>query len=551
MSPLRRDVPPTSIHDPLPRTAVPRDRGKATGPAKRASARPGGSRWVVVGLCLLFGLSTLSASLVVTPAGTAASPVHVTGSRTALDFHASFPGRFFPSPQPSPYCNFGNGSVPFILLCYTPEDLKVAYDYPSYLNGAGQTIVIVDAFGYPRVQADLNTFDAEFGLPSTQVQVVCQGGVCPVFNASDPDQIGWSEEISEDVQTVHSLASGAHIVLFVATTDDDLTLEQAVLSAVEMFPHSIISQSWGDPELDMLQGTCFLDTDNPAGDCSAAYVQDVLATGEKAYRLAAAEGTTVFASAGDWGADNSGLCYAFPSPCGFTAANPIYPSSSPWVTAVGGTEGNPYYNGTAPANCGSSSVCSLGLVKFLNTPSCQLNDLTPTSPVACVPVGYGGEQVWNEPQYGLATGGAPSRIFGTPWYQSGLGLTARSTPDVSADAAASGGGYNYWSAVPSEAGWMDSVGTSFGSPIWSTIAALADQFAAEFHHGPIGFINPALYEIGENPWLSAAAFHDVTVGNNTVAGSTVGFSAGPGWDDATGWGTPNVANLIPLLVWLS
>jgi subtilase family serine protease len=318
-----------------------------------------------------------------------------------------------------------------------------------------------------------------------------------------------------------------------------------------MFPHSIISQSWGDPELDLLQGTCFDDTDNPAGHCTSAYVQDVLATGERAYRLAAEDGTTVFASAGDWGADNSGLCYAFPSPCGFTTANPIYPSSSPWVTAVGGTQGNPYFNGSSPAACGTAPTCSLGLVKFLNTPSCQLGNLTPTGAASCVPVGYGGEQVWNEPQYGLATGGAPSQLFSTPWYQVGLGLHSRTTPDVSADAAASGGGLNYWSAIPSEAGWLDSVGTSFGSPIWSTIAALADQLAAQHHGGTIGFINPALYLIGEIPWLYSLAFHDITGGNNAVAGSSVGFSAGSGWDDATGWGTPNVANLVPLLALLA
>jgi len=508
-------------------------------------------RTLVLGTCLILGLSMLSAGLVAPPAGASPLSTHQTAPRSAVGFHARFLGPDPPSAQPSPYCNFGNATAPFILLCYTPQDLKVAYDYPTNLNGSGQTVVIVDAFGYPTVQADLNTFDAAFGLPATTVQIVCQGGVCPAFNPSDPDQVGWSQEISEDVQTVHSLAPGAHIVLFVATTDDDLTMERAVLSAVQMFPHSIISQSWGDPELDMIHGTCFLDTDNPSGDCSLAYVQQVLATGEQAYRLAAAEGTTVFASAGDWGADNSGLCYAFPSPCGFTSANPIYPSSSPWVTAVGGTMGDPYYNGSAPARCGTSVTCSLGLVKFLNTPSCQLGDLMPTGPVQCTPIGYGGEQVWNEPQYALATGGAPSLYFSTPAYQSGLGLHARATPDVSADAAASGGGYNYWSAVPSEAGWLDSVGTSFGSPIWSTIAALADQYAAQLHRGSIGFINPALYEIGEIPALYSRAFHDITVGNNTEPGSTVGFSAGPGWDDASGWGTPNVANLVPLLAILA
>lgn len=477
--------------------------------------------------------------------------VHGIGSRTALGLETEYLGKTLASDQPSPYCNFGSATSPFIILCYTPADLKSAYNFPTNLDGSGQTIVVVDAFGYPEVQSDLDTFDAMFGLPNTHLQIVCQGGVCPVFNPNDPDQVGWSGEIAEDVETAHSLAPGAHIVLYLATSDDDLTLEEAVLSAVEMFPHSIISQSWGDPELDMLDGTCFDVTDNPSGDCSPAYVQETLAVGEEAYERAAAEGTTVFAAAGDWGADNSALCGDFPSPCEFTSANPLYPASSPWVTSVGGTMGDPYYEGTSIASCGSSTVCSVGLVQFLNTPACQLNELVPTAPVACTPAGYGGEQVWNEPGFGLATGGAPSLIFPVPWYQSGLGLPSRTTPDVSADAAVSGGGYVYTSAVASEAGWSVATGTSMGSPQWSAIAALADQYAAEHHRGTIGFINPALYLIGEIPLLYHLAFHDITVGNNAVAGSTIGYSAGPGWDDATGWGTPNVANLVPLLALLA
>jgi subtilase family serine protease len=501
---------------------------------------------VSVGIAMLVLCS--SAGFVALSGDVLPSPSHSTGSKTALDLDTLYLGRTLASGQPSPYCNFGNKSSPLILLCYTPADLKVAYNFPVNLDGSGQTVVIVDAFGYPEAQADLNTFDAMFGLPYTKIQIVCQAGVCPVFDPNDPDQVGWSNEIAEDVQSVHSLAPGAHIVLFVAANDEDLTLEKAVLSAVQLFPHSIVSQSWGDPELDMLDGTCFDDTDHPSGDCSPAYVQETLAIGEQAYRLAAAEGTTVFAAAGDWGADNSGLCDAFPSPCGFTSANPIYPSSSPWVTAVGGTQGDPYYEGTTIPHCGTATVCSLGLVTFWNTPSCQLNSLIPRSLAACTAVGYGGEQAWNEPEFDLASGGAPSLIFATPWYQSGLGLPSRATPDVSADAAASGAGYMYSSAVASQAGWSLAVGTSFGSPEWSSIAALADQFAAEHHRGTIGFINPTLYLIGEIPLLYHLAFHDITAGNNTVSGSAVGFDARSGWDDASGWGTPNVANLVPLLV---
>jgi subtilase family serine protease len=472
--------------------------------------------------------------LLISPALVATTSV-VTGnssstSKATFDLTAVFDSRYRPSPQPSPYCNIGSATGPFVIMCYTPQDVKTAYNYPSHLDGSGQTIVIVDAFGSPTVQSDLDTFDQAFGLPSTTIQIACENNSCPVFNSSNADQVGWTQEIALDTQYAHAMAPGAHIVLFVATSDDDLVLEQAVQQAVNMFPHSIISQSFGDPELDLLTAP-------------ATYVHAVLTTGEAAYEQAAREGITVFASAGDWGADNS--------PFGFTSASPGYPSSSPWVTAVGGTMGNPYYLGAIPSCTGRT--CSTGLVAFLNTPSCQLNTPTPTATASCTPVGYGGEQVWNEPAFGLATGGAPSLIFRVPFYQHDLRLTARTTPDVSYNAPIDGGVIGYWSVIPSAAGFYIFGGTSAGSPQWSAIAALADQLATMHHRGTIGFINPALYSIGNNRRQYQEDFHDITVGNNIVAGSpnNVGFYAHLGWDDASGWGTPNVANLVPDLVGLS
>jgi subtilase family serine protease len=363
--------------------------------------------------------------------------------------------------------------------------------------------------------------------------------------------VSWTGEIALDTQYAHAMAPGAHIVLFVATSDDDLTLERAAQQAITMFPHSIISQSFGDPELDLIQHTYFLTTDTPSGHCNSAYVRQTLATGEAAYRQAAQEGTTVFASAGDWGADNYGVWTSYPvfHPCKFTSENPAYPSSSSWVTAVGGTQGNPYYLGAIPSCTGA--VCSTGLVSFLNNKGCQLNKQTPASSAACTPVGYGGEQVWNEPAFDAATGGAPSLFFQTPFYQLGLGLSMRATPDVSYNAAVDGGVIVYWSAGGTQPGnYYIFGGTSAGSPQWSAIAALADQYAAMHHSGTIGFINPALYAIGHIPALYQRDFHDITVGNNIILGSpkNVGDSAHHGWDDASGWGAPNVANLIPDLV---
>lgn len=72
--------------------------------------------------------------------------------------------------------------------------------------------------------------------------------------------------------------------------------------------------------------------------------------------------------------------------------------------------------------------------------------------------------------------------------------------------------------------------------MWAAIVALADQKAGI----SVGFLNPTTY----NLTTKANDFHDITVGNNTLVGSTIGFNAAAGWDDVSGWGTPNLGYLI-------
>jgi subtilase family serine protease len=120
---------------------------------------------------------------------------------------------------------------------------------------------------------------------------------------------------------------------------------------------------------------------------------------------------------------------------------------------------------------------------------------------------------------------------------------------VSYNAAVNGGVLVVWSACPSCIGATGPVffvvgGTSAGSPQWAAIAALADQAAGH----PLGELNPSIYAIGRSPTVYASSFHDITVGDNKLTGTGFGYSAAAGWDDASGWGTPNVANLIPYLV---
>lgn len=445
-----------------------------------------------------------------------ASPVASATSRGSTDFlyqplhYALQVSPDSSVPNALPYCAVSGGRVP--IICYSPSFIRSAYNFPSNLDGSGQTIVIVDAFGSPTIQNDLAVFDQRFSIPAPpSFTIFCGNGTCPVFDPTDfrHDEVGWAFETSLDVQYAHAMAPGANIVLDVASTSSGNAINDAEASAIAAFPGSVMSQSFGIPE--------FVVHNNNAQFNQA----------DRNYVAAQAAKITVFASAGDNGASNGG-----------PIANALFPASNPLNTAVGGTQGNPYVPTGTPQTCAAGSTCSAGLA--------MVNGFCSTGRAfgapACTPAGYGGEQVWNEPDFGAATGGAPSLFFATPSYQNGLGLSSRNTADVSYNAAVDGGVLVFTSFLGFNAFFVIG-GTSAGSPQWAAIGALANQAAGR----PLGFLNNAIYKIAAGPnYLKD--FHDINVGNNALAGTTIGFNAGNGWDQGTGVGTPNVTNLIPDLV---
>lgn len=408
------------------------------------------------------------------------------------------------SPDGIPLCS---------LVCYSPDFIKTAYNFPSTLDGTGQTIVIVDAFGSPTIASDLATFDSLFGIPNPPSFTIFCGNsktpydvsTCPhtPLTANKPHGIdGWATETSLDVEYAHAMAPGANIVLVVAASSSGNAINDAEAAAIAAYPGAIFSQSFGIPEI-LIHGN--------AGQVMQA---------QKNYATGVALGDTFFASSGDWGAD-----------FGYGVAMGNFPATNVYNTAVTGTQGLPY---VAPTACSSTTPgsCTSGLVTY-HGPCVAPRRTLPN----CIPDGYGGEQVWNEPAYGVATGGAQSLLFGVPSYQTGLGLTSRG-PDVSYNGAINGG------VLVVESPYLYIVGgTSAGSPQWAGIGALINQARADLGKGPIGDINPVLYSIYHSASY-ATDFHDITVGNDILVGSTVGFSAGVGYDVASGLGTPNVANLI-------
>jgi len=107
-------------------------------------------------------------------------------------------------PNGLPYCSSSSlGS----LICYSPSFVRTAYNFPSNLDGTGQTIVIVDAFGSPTIQNDLAVFDSLFGIPAPpSFTVLCPDG-CPStsFNNSVHGVVNWALETR-----IFSLQEGSH-----------------------------------------------------------------------------------------------------------------------------------------------------------------------------------------------------------------------------------------------------------------------------------------------------------------------------------------------------
>ncbi|MBV8444539.1 MAG: S8/S53 family peptidase [Candidatus Dormibacteraeota bacterium] len=228
-------------------------------------------------------------------------------------------------------------------------------------------------------------------------------------------------------------------------------------------------------------------------DCEQSqYAADETAF-DTAWKQMAGEGTTAYDASGDNGA------FCEPGKVG------VFPDvASPDVTAVGGTTVFQAGNG-----------------------------------------GYAGEAAWGDPVDQGGGGGGVSNTFTEPSWQTGPGVDThgsngmRQVPDVAGPADPISG----WATVNSQ-GAQEVAGTSAAAPFWAGITALIYQDLAQKHLSHPGLLAPVLYFFAQNPsGLPEPPFHDVTTGTNLY------YAAQPGWDFATGLGSPDAARLADDLEW--
>jgi subtilase family serine protease len=416
-----------------------------------------------------------------------------------------------------------------LVVSYTPAQLQSHYGLSSLIkdgyDGAGQTIALVEGYGYAAAEGDANAAAKIFGLPalnSSNFSTIYPEGKPVDPNAAD--LTGWTPEIALDIQSAHAIAPGAKILVVASAGQDN---EDQIASLQYIITNKLantVSNSWEN------------DAEILSGSAEEKAFTAVLQKG-------AAAGISFQFSSGDAGDQGLG------SPVGAVSV----PSNSPYATAVGGTSilNDPAGTDQIVAGWGNNAVF--------------IDSFGPFDPPA--EIGFLG-----------GAGGGSSVYFAKPVWQKNIPGTGRQVPDVAALADP----YTGFAIVFTDEGtqYIEAGvgGTSLASPIFTAIWAIADQYNGK----PLGFAAPAVSKLlsGEITDVVGTSSLNVSDPSGTIydtSGATFYSAAGlfsgllytqtefpsaiwpldsqdalalsfgtdssltvtPGWDYVTGFGEPN------------
>ena len=408
---------------------------------------------------------------------------------------------------------------------YSPGDVRAVYNmnplYSAGLEGTGETIVIVDAYGSPTIEQDAAVFSQFYGLPPIDLTILKAPGL-----QNNPHGAGWDGETTLDVEWAHAMAPGAKIALVVAT--DRSSLDEAINYAVVHHLGNTVSNSWSS-----LEGF-----GNPAQ----------LRRDERILQMAAAQGIDVNFSSGDSGDETVRV--------GFKTVD--YPGSSPFATSIGGT--------TVAMDRSRRLLFETGWGNNQTRIAKRVSE------------GGGPENPPVEFGFIFGAGGGTSLTFAKPGFQSGLSGSMRQVPDIGMLADPFTGVEIIQTDTATGELFVEVVGgTSLSCPLFSGLMAIAAQKAGH----PLGQAAPLVYGLtpGVRDIVSIST-NDVT-GSITTASGTTAYSArdlvgpatsspfysalyngtstrwyvlsfntdstlttGPGWDNVTGVGAPDGANFV-------
>jgi len=431
-----------------------------------------------------------------------------------------------------------NSGPPNLPPCgYQPSDIQTAYDltslYHEGLTGKGTTVAIVDAYGSTTIANDLAAFSQFMGLPPADLTII---GTPTQSNFSTDPQAGWATETTLDVEWVHAIAPGAKIVLVVAPTNSFNDLFGGIITAATTPGVVSISNSWSGFDIGI------------AGDSEFYNAADNI------LKAIGAAGQSIQFSTGDFG-DNA-------SQLGGLYTTTGWPASSPFATGIGGV---------------SVALDSQKHIAWQTSWGTNLTEIADTAALGNPPLDVPN----NEGFISGGTGGA-SDTYPKPAFQRGLPGDRRLTPDISWVADPFTGVEIIFTADAQGDLAIDVIGgTSASCPMFSALWAIATQGA----HRPLGQAAPRLYRMpsgaitdvvntnwpnnvtgtiqdpfGTNPVRAselAAPLYNLPSFTSALYNSpfstrwfVIGFGldstlgTGPGWDPATGLGTPNARNFV-------
>jgi len=405
----------------------------------------------------------------------------------------------------TPLPRFRNQTLPYAPCGYTGPQYRAAYEgaNPDHLDGSGVTVAITDAYAAPTIAEDSNTYAENHGdgsyAPGQLTEVV--PGSFRHNQQCDPS--GWYGEETLDVEAVHAMAPGSNIRYYGARSCYDNDFLAALTQVVDDNQASVVSNSWSGLE------------EFETADVVAAYQQIFL--------QGAMQGIGFLYSSGDNGDELAS-----------TAVKQVdYPSSDPYITALGGTSDAIGADGSMMWQTG------WGTVKYS--------------------LSQDGNS-WDQAGYLYGAGGGDSALFSKPAYQQGVVpndlASGRGVPDIAMDGDPNTGMLVGETQTFSNGTYYDEFrlgGTSLASPLFAGMTALASQNAG----GRLGFLNPTIYS-----QAGSSVFNDVKgsprdagvvrvdYANSENASDGLLYSVRTfdedsslvtvkGWDDVTGVGSPN------------
>jgi len=397
----------------------------------------------------------------------------------------------------------------------TPANFATIYDLTTLLStNTGATVggkpqhlaIIATSDADP---ADIQLFATNVGSSSYNFTPIYADGVDPGYTTSQGEATG-------DLERVLGTAPGVSADLVIGAGSN--ALYDAAFYAVNTLKDPVITVSFAECEADLETGT--IDTVNSL------------------WSTAAANGISVFVSAGDSGAAGCDV-HGSPAPA-MQSLNTNGFCTSSYDTCVGGTE----FNDTA-------------------NPSVYWSNANTPSALSYIPEGS-----WNDPEQTsngtteyvvYAGGGGASQFIPKPSWQTGFGVPAdgfRDTPDVSFTASLIHDPYYVCIDQICRGGG----GTSASTPSMAAIAALLNTATGTAQ----GNLNPLIYRLANSP-AASSIFHDATIatsgvmncavavpsmcdnstpGPTSLTGGLAGYPLTPGYDQATGWGSLDVGNFI-------